>query len=112
MCPVYQFTCPAGHTAEKRVTNYDVQAVVCTCGAMAHRGQVNRIGISGFARTPAAALDFSQDYRRFREASEGIDDQASTVERNEGVTLSSPLFKEAKKLAAVAQLKGVQPDEL
>ena len=110
--PLYVFTCPLGHSAEKRVTSYDVQTVTCTCGEVARRGQVNRIGISGFARTPGHELDFQQDYRRFREASEGIDDQASTVERNEGVTLTSPLFGQAKKLAAVAQLKGVQPDEL
>ncbi len=111
--PIYVFQCPeCGLEAEKRVTNYDVQAIACSCGKTASRATVNRIGISGFARTPGNELDFGQDYRRFREASEEIDDVASTVERDRGVTLNSPLYQESKKQAAVLISKGVQPDDL
>ena len=110
--PLYEFVCAEGHVTEKRTTSYALTAIICPCGQTASRQTVNRINFGGFAHTPGDRVDFHQDYRRFREASEGLDDQMSTIERNEGVKYNSPLFQYSKAKAADLISKGVSVDDI
>lgn len=110
--PLYEFVCPAGHSTEKRTTSYALVAIICDCGATAQRQSVNRVNFGGFAKTPQHQYDFHDDYRRFREASEGLDDAVSRVERDTGDKLNSPLFQHAKNKAAELVSKGVSVDDI
>jgi hypothetical protein len=110
---LYDFRCPAGHTTEKRVNSSDVVLVHCACGLPARRSEVNRIGVSGFAKTPGPAVDFHDDYRRFSEASSEIDYSASKAEKADGLApKNSPLFKMAKAKAAKMAAAGVHADDI
>lgn len=108
--PIYDWHCEAGHKFTKR-GGYEQTSLHCDCGLSASRQSVYRVNFGGYASTPGSQVDFYQDYRRFREASEGIDDQVSRVERNEGTKYSSPLFKAAKANVADLTAKGVSIDD-
>ncbi len=74
---------------------------------------MNRIGVSGFAKTPGSQVDFHQDYRRFTEASAEIDYTAAKVEKADGLpTANSPLYKMAKSKVAKMAAAGVHPDDI
>lgn len=111
--PMYEFGCPAGHVTEKRVTDYGLYEIMCQCGQPAHRSTVNQINFGGYASTPGKQRDYSQDYRRFTEASSEIDYKASSVEYNEGTKVdTSHLFKTAKVQAAKLADAGVKADQI
>lgn len=101
--PLYDFVCPAGHATERRA-GYSVEVVACDCGQTASRRAVNRIGFSGFAKTPQGKADFYQDYRRFSEASSEMDYKASRYE-SEGATVTTPNFFKAAKEQAAGMVK-------
>lgn len=83
------------------------------CGADARRQSVNSIGFSGFASTPVGQQDFAQDYRRYREASEQIDDQVTKRERDVGHEISTTsLYKNAKAKFKDLHSKGVNADSI
>ncbi len=110
--PLYQFTCPVGHTTEKRVTSYSVEVIPCACGEAASRASVNRINFGGYASTKLGEAIDHNDYRRFTEASAEVDYVATKYE-SEGakVVMPSPI-QEAKKLAPKLQAAGVTADQI
>ena len=110
--PLYEFGCPAGHVTEKRTTDYGLYVIACGCGLDAERSKVNRINFGGFASTTPGNADFSQDYRRFTEATAEIDYKATRLE-NEGATVETPkLFKAAKSEALKMAAAGVTSDAI
>ncbi len=110
--PLYQFTCPVGHTTEKRVTSYEVEVISCACGEAASRGTVNRINFGGYASTKLTEAIDHNDYRRFVEASSEVDYIATRYE-SEGATVVMPSpIQEAKKLAPKLLEAGVTADQI
>lgn len=83
------------------------------CGTDARRGSVNRIGVSGFASTPGNQIDFSEDYRRYREAGEQFDHAFKKRENETGQSIAGPNLAAAAKARAVDMRKhGVAPDSI
>ncbi len=110
--PLYVFTCAQEHQTEL-LRPRDVSIAVCPeCGEDATRAEVNRIGFSGFAKTPMGEHDFHQDYRRFTEASSEIDYSFAKRESDTGQKLSSPLFQMAKADMAKKAAAGVTADDI
>jgi hypothetical protein len=110
--PNYVFTCAQGHQAEMLRPRDVILAACPECGEDAKREQVYRVGFSGFASTPSGQHDFSQDYRRFQEASETIDAKVSQRERDSGQQIATPFYQEAKKRADKLASLGVTADSI
>lgn len=110
--PLFTFRCSADHETEKLAPR-ETEVIYCACGLPARRAEVNRIGVSGFARTPGKDVDFHQDYRRFTEASAEIDYTAAKEEKADGLApRNSPLFQAAKGKVAKLAAAGVHPDDI
>ncbi len=111
--PIYAFTChDCGGTFDARA-GYDQAYMKCdACGGEAQRESVYRVNFGGFASTPQGKTDFTNDYRRFTEASSEMDYKATRLE-SEGAPVATPkLFKAAKHEARKMAAAGVTADHI
>lgn len=99
--PLYDYTCPDGHTHEF-VRPLGTEAVACaTCRQEATRSRVHRIDVVG------PTVDTRGMYRRFTEATSEMDHAATRVEQTTGRAVASPpLWQVAKSRAKEMQRRG------
>ena len=110
--PRYDYRCSEGHIFERRA-GYADDVTSCACGQAASRVAVNQIGFSGFATTPQGQHDFREGYRRFREASESIEDARQRAEeRYQRPVAPAELFNPALKKARKLNAAGVTADQI
>lgn len=109
--PLYDWQCEAGHRFTQRA-GYDSQLAHCSCGQPASRQSVYRINFGGFAGTPHGQTDFSQDYRRFEEASATVDYKLSRREQETGQPIAVPLYQAAMQQANKLEALGVTADNI
>lgn len=109
--PLYDWICEDGHFFTRKA-GYDAPSLPCACGKPASRQSVYRLNFGGFAPTTVGQQDFSEDYRRFREASETIDDKVSRRERDTGTQIDVPFYKQATKRAKRLASLGVTADSI
>lgn len=111
--PIFTFRCPAGHTAEKLVRDRETSVIPCECGLNAGRDAVYSMAFSGFAATPVGQQDMREDFRRFREASEGLEYKHERLEDSRQQRLAPPpLYKAAHRKAESLAKGGVTADQL
>lgn len=121
--PLYVYRCEVGHVEEKLVRSFQPrhqqsdeladtsQSSTCSCGLPSHRDGVTAFAFTGFAATPDGQRDFSQDYRRFREASEQLDSNHKRNEERAQQPLESPrLYQAARQEAKRLTSLGVTTD--
>ena len=63
-------------------------------------------------RGPRGQTDFSQDYRRFEEASATVDYKLSRRESETGQAISVPLYQAARQQAKKLEALGVTADNI
>lgn len=66
-----------------------------SCGGTAAQESVYRVGIAGFARTPASERDWSRSFREFQEVTGGE-------------SIPVPTFQDARRVASELKRKGVK----
>lgn len=110
--PQYVYRCEQGHEREL-LRPRTVETVSCPCGGMAERQSVYRIGVSGFAATPAGESVTGQDYRRFREAAQTLAYQQDRLSDSAQVRFTDPpLSRVARSNAQKLDAAGVTADSI
>lgn len=109
--PFYEFKCAEGHVTEK-LASRTTEIISCPCGAVARRAEVNYIGFTGFAPTPASARTYDKPYRQFIEAQSEIAYKADRFESQINQPADVPnLHRAGLKQAQALQSKGVTTSE-
>lgn len=104
--PLYIYHCPAGHETEL-LRPRDVEVVSCACGELASRQVINRIGFTGFARTPVDQREIKLG--AFNEASNELAYKHSRQTNVDGsLKPEPPLWQTAKREAKRLEKLGVK----